>query len=44
MKTYNVHIYREMRLYFPGVDAESHETAARIAAEKCTDEAEYVED
>jgi hypothetical protein len=44
MTTYNVHLYREMRLYFPGVDAESPEAAARIAAEKSTDEANYVED
>jgi hypothetical protein len=44
MQTYNVHIYREMRLYFPGIQAESHEAASRIAADKCTDEADYVED
>ena len=44
MKTYNVHLYREMRLYFPGVEAESPEAATRIAAEKSTDEADYVED
>jgi hypothetical protein len=44
MTIYNVHIYREMRLYFPGIQAESHEAAARIAAEKCTDEADDVED
>jgi len=44
MNIYNVHIYREMRLYFPRIHAESHEAAARIAAEKCTDEADDVED
>jgi hypothetical protein len=44
MPIYNVHIYREMRLYFPGIHAESHEAAARIAADTCTDEADDVED
>jgi hypothetical protein len=44
MILYHVHIYREMRLYFPGIDAASHEEAARIAADKPTADAEYVED
>ncbi|HMP01715.1 MAG TPA: hypothetical protein PKC45_04355 [Gemmatales bacterium] len=44
MTIYNVHIYREMRLYFPGIDAASAEEAARIAADKLTDEAEIIED
>lgn len=44
MTIYNVHIYREMRLYFPGIEAGTTEEAARIAADKLTDEAEYVED
>ena len=44
MKTYNVHIYREMRLYYPGIEAESHEAAAYIAVAKCSDEAETLED
>lgn len=44
MTLYHVHIYREMRLYFPGIDAASPEEAARIAAGKLTDDAEYVED
>jgi hypothetical protein len=44
MNTYNVHIYREMRLYFPGIRADSHEAAARIAADKCTEEANFIED
>lgn len=44
MTIYNVHIYREMRLYFPGIDAGTPEDAARIAADRLTGEAEYVED
>ena len=32
MTTYNVHIYRELRLAFEGITAESHEEAAAIAA------------
>ena len=41
---YNVHLYREMRLYFPGIEAASHQEAARIAAQKLTDDAETIED
>jgi hypothetical protein len=44
MKTYNVHIYREMRLSYPGIEAESHEAAAQIAVDKCSNEAETLED
>ncbi len=44
MTTYNVHIYRVMRLYFPGIEANSPMEAAQIAAEKPTMEAEYTED
>jgi hypothetical protein len=33
MQTYNVHIYREMRLFFPGTVASTAEEAARLAAE-----------
>jgi hypothetical protein len=44
MTIYNVHIYREMRLYFPGIDAGTPEEAARIAADRLTGEAETVED
>ncbi|MCI0464223.1 MAG: hypothetical protein L0Z62_45395 [Gemmataceae bacterium] len=44
MTIYNVHIYREMRLYFPGIEANSPEEAAQIAADKPTVEAEYTED
>jgi hypothetical protein len=41
---YHVHIYRVMRLYFPGIEAESHEKAAQIASEKPTDEAQEIDD
>jgi hypothetical protein len=41
---YNVHLYREMRLYFPRINARSHEEAAQIVAEKPTDEAETIDD
>jgi hypothetical protein len=44
MTPYNVHIYREMRLYFPAIEAETPEDAARIAADKPTADAEYTED
>jgi len=44
MTLYNVHLYREMRLYFPRVEADTPEEAARIAADKLTEEAEYTED
>ena len=41
---YNVHIYREMRLFFPGIAAPSPEAAAQIAAAKPTDDAETIDD
>jgi hypothetical protein len=44
MTLYNVHIYREMRLFFPGIEAATPEEAARIAADKPTGNAEYTED
>jgi len=43
-KRYNVHIYREMRLFFPNIDADTPETAAAIARDKLTDEADSVND
>jgi hypothetical protein len=43
MTRYHVHIYREMRLYFPGIEADSPERAARIAADRPTDDAENVD-
>jgi hypothetical protein len=44
MTLYNVHIYREMRLFFPGIEAASPEDAARIAAGKPAFETEYTEE
>ena len=44
MATYNVHLYREMRLFYPGIAADSAEEAARVAAAKQTDEAQSIED
>jgi hypothetical protein len=44
MTLYHVHIYREMRLYFPGIEARNPEDAAQIAADKPTAQAEYTED
>lgn len=44
MPTYNVHLYREMRLFFPGIEAESAEQATKLVAEKPTDHAEYTDD
>jgi hypothetical protein len=44
MPTYNVHLYREMRLFFPGIEADTPEQAAKIIAEKATDEAATIND
>jgi hypothetical protein len=44
MKIFNVHIYREMRLVFKGIEATSHEAAASIAHDKPTDEADDIAD
>ena len=44
MTLYNVHIYREMRLYFPGIEAGSLEAAASIAADKLTPDAQVIDD
>ena len=41
---YNVHIYREMRLVYGGIEANSHEEAAAIARDKPTDEADSIDD
>jgi len=41
---YHVHVYCEMRLYFPGIKADSSEDAARIASDMPTDEAEIIDD
>ncbi len=44
MTRYNVHIYREMRLFFPGIEAATPEEAVRLAGDKATYEADYTED
>lgn len=44
MTTYNVHIYREMRLVYGGIEADSHERAAAIARDKPTDQADSIDD
>jgi hypothetical protein len=44
MPVYNVHVYREIRLYFPEIDAGTPEEAARIAADMPTAHAHYTED
>ena len=42
MTLYNVHIYREMRLRFDAIEAESPEAAAAIARERTAEEAAQV--
>ena len=44
MTTYTVHVYREMRLVYPGIEATSVEAAAHLASQKPTSEADKVED
>lgn len=44
MPKYNVHLYREMRLYYPDIEAETPQAAARLASEKLTRDAATVED
>jgi len=44
MQTYDVHIYREMRLFFPDIVASTAEEAARRAAEMPSDAAQALED
>jgi hypothetical protein len=44
MTIYNVHIYREMRLVFGGIEAGSHEAAAASAREKPADQADSIDD
>lgn len=41
---YNVHIYREMRLFYPGIPANSHAEAAAIAEGRPTDAAAEIDD
>ena len=42
--TFNVHIYREMKLLYGGIVADSHEQAAAIARDKPTDQADSIDD
>jgi hypothetical protein len=44
MTTYNVHLYREMRLLFERIEADTPEAAASIARETLTDDANDIED
>jgi hypothetical protein len=44
MQTYNVHVYREMRLFFPGIVARTAEEAATLAAAMPSGVAEALED
>lgn len=44
MTFYNVHIYREMRLYYPGIEADTPGDAARLAASRHTEDAEDISD
>jgi len=43
MTLYNVHIYREMKLRFEGIEAESPEAAANIARDGLTEDADDIE-
>jgi hypothetical protein len=44
MTLFNVHLYREMRLFFPGIEADTPEAAAAIARERLTGDADDIED
>jgi hypothetical protein len=44
MTLYNVHIYREMRLVYEGISAETPEAAAVIARKKPTDDSVEIDD
>ena len=44
MTKYNVHIYREMRLTFDGIEADTPEAAAAIARDKPTGDADDIDD
>ncbi len=44
MTLYNVHIYREMRLVFAGIEADSHDEAAAKARDRHTNEADGIDD
>jgi hypothetical protein len=42
MTRYNVHLYREMRLVYEGIEATSHEGAAAIARNRLTEDADDI--
>jgi len=44
MTLYNVHIYREMRLLFERIEADTPEAAAAIARDRLTEDADDIED
>jgi hypothetical protein len=44
MTLYNVHIYREMRLKYERIEADTPEAAATIARDKLTDDADLIDD
>lgn len=44
MPHYRIHVYRELRLVFESVEAESAEEAAALARDRDTDDADAVED
>ncbi len=44
MTIFNVHIYREIRLLFGGIESESHEAAAAIAHDKPTGDADEIDE
>ena len=44
MTTYNIHIYREIRLVFSGIEADTLEAAAAIARDKPTEHADDIAD
>ena len=44
MPRYDVHLYREMRLLFEGIEAPSHEEAAALARQRSGEDADFIDD
>jgi hypothetical protein len=44
MTLYNVHIYREIRLFFEGIEADTPQAAATIARDGLTSDADEIDD
>ena len=44
MTTYTVHLYREMHLVFRDIEAQTPEEAARLTANRSTNDAEFCDD